>query len=62
MTQYSVAVHGPLEDILQLLVGYYEQEVQEFLSAKYKLEYDQIILAYYFFPLSTLKIFQNSLF
>jgi len=35
------------------LVGYYELEVQEFLSAKYKLEYDQILLAYYIFPLST---------
>jgi hypothetical protein len=35
------------------MVGYYELEVQVFLSVKYKLEYDRILLAYYFFPLST---------
>uniref|UniRef100_A0A0A9CS01 Uncharacterized protein n=1 Tax=Arundo donax TaxID=35708 RepID=A0A0A9CS01_ARUDO len=48
MIQYSVAVHEALEDILQLMVGYYELEVQVFLSVIYKLEYDQILLAYYF--------------
>ena len=50
---YSVAAHGFLGDILQLMVGYYGQEVQVFHSVSYKLEYDQTLLAYYFSLLST---------